>query len=164
MKLTNNVVHAVVGETFVMGLHDLDNDDTTVNFMVIKDIKEICYLNHLSDLMKSYGCESYNLLVDLPEVKIYPFNPDKTSHSKCDWNKLHAVLKRSTLDSTVMMLELNTDNKIAFVVEVMKASVLMPLFDDVDSTVVFQAALNELDLIKLKIPYEEKLVLLGFWS
>ena len=39
MKLTNNVVHAVVGETFVMGLHDLENDDTTVKFMVTKDKK-----------------------------------------------------------------------------------------------------------------------------
>ena len=36
MKLTNNVVHAVVGETFVIGLHDLDNDDTTVKCMVTK--------------------------------------------------------------------------------------------------------------------------------
>ena len=107
--------------------------------------------------MKSHGCGSYNVLVDLPEVKIYPLNPDKTCHSKRDWNKLHAVLNRSTFDSTVKMLELNTNNKITFVVEVMKANVLMPLFDDVDSTVVFQATLNELDLIKLKIPFKEEL-------
>ena len=96
-------------------------------------------------------------MVDLPEVKFYPVNPDKTSHSKRDWNKVHVVLNRSTFNSTVMMLELNTNNKITFVVEVVKANVLMPLFDDVDSTVVFQAALNELDLIKLKIPYKEEL-------
>ena len=54
MKLTNNVVHAVVGEIFVIGLHDLENDDTTVKFMVTKDKKEICYLNHLSDSIKSH--------------------------------------------------------------------------------------------------------------
>ena len=40
MKLTNNVVHAVVGETFVIGLHDLDHDDTTLKFMVTKDKKD----------------------------------------------------------------------------------------------------------------------------
>ena len=157
MILTNNVVHAVTSETFVMGLHDLENDDTTVKFMITKDKKDICYLNHLSDSMKSHGCERYNVLVDLPEVKKYPVNPDKRSHSKRDWNKLHAVLNRSTFDSTVKMLELNADNKITFVVEVMKANVLMPLFDDVNSTLVFQAVLNELDLIKLKIPYKEEL-------
>ena len=37
MKLTNNVVHAVVGDTFVVGLHALANDDTTVKCMVTKD-------------------------------------------------------------------------------------------------------------------------------
>ena len=84
MKLTNNVVHAVAGDTFVMDLHDLENDDTTVKFMVTKDKNEICYLHHLSQSMKSHGCESYNVLVDLPEVKKYPVNPAKTSHSKRD--------------------------------------------------------------------------------
>ena len=39
----------------------------------------------------------------------------------------------------------------------MKSDVLMPLFDAMDSTLVFQAALNELDLIKLKLPYKEEL-------
>ena len=97
------------------------------------------------------------MLVDLPEVKLYPVNPDKTSHYKRDWNKLHTVLNRSTFDSTVKMRELNTDNNITFVVEGMKADELMPLFDDKDSTVVFQAALNELDLIKLKIPFKDEL-------
>ena len=157
MKLTNNVVHAVVGETFVIGLHDLDDDDTTLQFVVTKDKKQFCYLNHLSDSMKDHGCESYNVLVDLPEVKKNPVNPDKTSHSKRDWNKLQAVLNRSTFDSTVKMLELNTDNKITFVVEKLKADVIKPLFEDKDSTVLFQAALNELDLIKLKIPFKEEL-------
>ena len=153
----NNVVHAVVGETFVIGLHDLENDDTTLKFMVTKDKKEICYLNHLSDSMKSHGGENYNVLVDLPKIKKYHVNSHRTSHSKRDWNKLYAVLNRSTFESTVKMLELNTDNKITFVVEVMKANVLMPLFDDVNSTLVFQVVLNELDLIKLKIPYKEEL-------
>ena len=59
----------------------------------------------------------------------YTVNPDKTSHSKRNWNKLYVVLNRSTFDSTVKMLELNTDNKITFVVEVMKTNVSMPLFD-----------------------------------
>ena len=36
MNLTNNVVHAVVGETFVMGLHDLENDDTIVKSWLLK--------------------------------------------------------------------------------------------------------------------------------
>ena len=153
MKLTNDVVHAVVGDTFVMGLHDLVDYEITVKFMV----QQSCYLYHLSSSIKNHECESFNVLVDLPEVKLYPVNPDKTSHSKRDWNKLHAVLNCSTFHSTVKMLELNTDNKITFVVEVLKADVIKPLFDDKDSTVVFQAALNELDLIKLKIPSKKEL-------
>ena len=107
MKSTNNVVYVVAGYTLVIGLHD----DTTVKFMVTKDKKEICYLHHLSQSMKSHGCKSYNVLVDLPEVKKYHVNPAKMSHSKRDWNKLSTVLNRSTFDSTVKMLELNTDKK-----------------------------------------------------
>ena len=107
--------------------------------------------------MKDHGCESYNVLVDLPEVNKTIVNPDRTSHSKRDWNKLQAVLNRSTFDSTVKMLELNTDNKITFVVEKLKADVIKPLFEDKNSTVLFQAALNELDLIKIKIPFKEEL-------
>ena len=55
MKLTNNIVHAVVGDTFVIGLHNLANDDTTVKFMAIKDKKQMCYLHHLSHSMKNHG-------------------------------------------------------------------------------------------------------------
>ena len=110
MKLTKNVVHAVAGEIFVMGLHNLENDDTTVKCMVTKDKKESCYLRHLSQSMKSHGCERYNVLVDFLEVKKYHVNPIKTSHSKRDWNKFSTVLNRSTLDSTIKILELNTDD------------------------------------------------------
>ena len=39
----------------------------------------------------------------------------------------------------------------------MKANALMPLFDAVNSTLVFTAGLNELDLIKLKLPTKEEL-------
>ena len=39
MKLTNNIVHSVAVDTFVMSLHDLEIVDTTVKFMVIKDQK-----------------------------------------------------------------------------------------------------------------------------
>ena len=47
MKLTNNAVHTIVGDTFVMGLHDLTNDETIVKFIVTMDNKQICYLHHL---------------------------------------------------------------------------------------------------------------------
>ena len=141
-----------------MGLHDLKNDDTVVKCMVTKDKKEMCYLHYLFQSVKSHECESYNALVDLPEVKKYPVNPAKTSHSKRDWNKLSTVLNRSPFDSTVNVLELNTDNKITFVVKMMKANVLIPLFEPVNSTLVSTAELNELNLIKLKLPSKEELI------
>ena len=106
--------------------------------------------------MKNHGCESYNVLVDLPEVKEYHVNPARTSHSKRDWNKLSTVFNRSIFDSTVKMLELNTDDKITCVVEMMKVNVLIPLFESVDSTLVFTTGLNELDLINLKLPSKEE--------
>ena len=41
----NDAVHAVVGDIFVMSLHNLTNDETTVKCMVTKDNKQICYLD-----------------------------------------------------------------------------------------------------------------------
>ena len=57
MKLTNDVVHVVVGDSFVIDLHDLANDKATVKFMVTKDKEQICYLRHLSSSMENQGCE-----------------------------------------------------------------------------------------------------------
>ena len=153
MKLTNDVVHAVVGDTFVMGLHDLVDYEITVKFMV----QQSCYLYHLSSSIKNHECESFNVLVDHPEVKKDPVNPTKTIHSKLDCNKLSTILNHSTFDSTVKMLELNTDNKITFVVEMVKANLLRTMFEPINSKLVFTAGLNELDLIKLKLPTKEEL-------
>ena len=55
------------------------------------------------------------------------------------------------------MLELNTDNKIMFVVERMKVNLLLPLFGHMVSTLGFSAGLNEFDLIKLKLPSKTEL-------
>ena len=40
----------------------------------------------------------------------------------------------------------------------MKANVLIPLFEPVNSTLVSTAGLNELNLIKLKLPSKEELI------
>ena len=80
MNFASDVVHAVIGHTFVMSFHDLSNDKTTVKLMVTKDKKEICYLDHISSTMKHHGCVSLNVLVDLPEVEHFPVNHLKTSH------------------------------------------------------------------------------------
>ena len=57
---------------------------------------------------------------------------------------------------TVKMLELNIDNRITFVVEMMKTNVLLRMFEPVNSTLMFTAGLNELDLINLKLPSKEE--------
>ena len=125
--------------------------------MVTKDKNQICYIHHISSSMKNHGCESFNVLVDLPEVKKYHVNSIKTNHSKLDWNKLYTVLNRSTFDSTVKMLELNTDNKITFFVEMMKANLLLTMCEPINSIIVFTTRLNELDLIKLQLLNKEEL-------
>ena len=55
------------------------------------------------------------------------------------------------------MLELNTDNKIVFVVERMKANLLLSMLQSIASTFIFSAGLNEFDLIKLKLPSKAEL-------
>ena len=54
------------------------------------------------------------------------------------------------------MLELNTNNNTTFVVEMMKANLLIPLVEPVNSTSMFTTGLNEFDLIKLKLPSKEE--------
>ena len=39
MKSIYDTMYAVVGDTFIMGLYDLTNDETTVQFVVTKDNK-----------------------------------------------------------------------------------------------------------------------------
>ena len=39
MKSMTGAVHYFVGNIFVVGLHDLTNDETTVQFVVTKDNK-----------------------------------------------------------------------------------------------------------------------------
>ena len=64
----NDAAHVIADDTFVMGLHDLINYETTVKFMVTKDNKHICYLDFVSNTLKNHGCGSYNVLVYLPKV------------------------------------------------------------------------------------------------
>ena len=89
------------------------------------------------------------MLVDLPEVKKDSMNPTKMSNFKLDWNKLSTVLNRLSFDSTVKILELNTDNKIIFVFEMMKTNSLLTMFEPINVTLVFTSGLDQLDLIKL---------------
>ena len=65
----NDTVHVFFDNTFVMGLHDLTNDITTVKFVVAKFNKQILYRDFVSNTLKNHVCESYNVLVDLPKVK-----------------------------------------------------------------------------------------------
>ena len=46
------VLHAVTIVTIVVGLHDFINDETVINFMIIDDSKELCYLDDLSLYIK----------------------------------------------------------------------------------------------------------------
>ena len=63
-------------------------------------------------------CECYNVIVDVPTTRLQLVHPDKTSHSKENWNNnVEAGLFRSSFDSIAKMLELSTDKKVTFVVE-----------------------------------------------
>ena len=70
---------------------------------------------------------------------------------------MSAVLNRLSFESTVKILELNSHNKITFVVGMVKANLLMILYEPTYSTLVFTPGLKELDLIKLKLSIEKEL-------
>ena len=61
----------------------------------------------------------------------------------------------SSFDSIVKMLELNTDNNVTFVSVRLNSDNLKVEFENMKY--VFPAKLNELDLIKLKIPSESEM-------
>ena len=63
---------------------------------------------------------------------------------------MKADLLWSRFDRIIKMLELNTDNKVTFVVKRLDSDNLKLEFDNIKF--VFPTKLNELDLIKLNIP------------
>ena len=114
--------------------------------------------------MKNHGYESFNVLVDRPVMKKYPVNSKRTSYSKPGWDKLDTILNRSSFESTAKMLELNTDNKIMFVVERIRSTLLLKMYEPVNSTFMFFTRLNELDIIKLKLLNEGELKAIIEWN
>ena len=118
MKSTINVLHAVTGATFVIGLYSVSNDNSVLKFMITDDNKQLCYLDVVSPVLKKNLCECYNVLVDVSTTNHQLVHSDKTSYSKENWNdKVKAVLVRSSFDSIVKMLDLITDNNVTFVIE-----------------------------------------------
>ena len=76
------------------------------------------------------------MIVDVSKVRYDLVNPDKSSHSREHLNDtLKAVLNRSSFDSFVKVLKLNTDNKITFVVKRMNAKFKKKNFDEIKSIV-----------------------------
>ena len=156
MKSTKNVLHAVTGVTFIIGLHIFSNDNSVLKFMITDDNKQLSYLDVVSPVLKKNVFEFYNVSVDVPTPNRQLVHSDKTSHSKENWNdKVKAVLVRSSFDSIVKMLELSTDNNVTFVIERLNSDNLNLEFENMKY--VFSAKLNELDLIKLKIPSESEM-------
>ena len=80
MKSTINVLHAVTGVTFVIGLYTVSNDNSVLKFMIIDDNKQICYLDVVSPALKNILCECYNVLVDIPTTIHQLVHSDKNSH------------------------------------------------------------------------------------
>ena len=59
----------------------------------------------LAFTLKNKACEYYNVIVDVPRTCLQLVHPDKTSHSKENWNdKVKAGLVRSSFDSDYYLL------------------------------------------------------------
>ena len=52
MKSTKNVLHAVTGVTFVVGLHNFTNYKSVLKFMITDDNKQLCYYDAISYVLK----------------------------------------------------------------------------------------------------------------
>ena len=93
MKLVNKVLYTVTG----------------VTLCAYKIHHAYFYLDFLSNTLKYHLCESYNVIVYVAKIRCDLVNPDKTRHSRKNWNDiLKAVPYRSSFDRIVKMLELNT--------------------------------------------------------
>ena len=77
MKSTKNVLHAVTGVTFVIGLYTVFNDNSVLKFMITDDNKQLCYLDVVSPAWKKNLCECYNILVDVPTTNHQLVHSDK---------------------------------------------------------------------------------------
>ena len=85
----------------------------------------------ISNTLKNHLCESYNVIFDVANATYELVNPDKTSHSKENYNvNLKAVLNRSSFNNIVKMLEMNTDNKITLIVQRIDTKFLKNHFDE----------------------------------
>ena len=58
----------VIGSTFVATLLDLDKDNYTVSFALIKNNEQFCLLNTISTSLNRQFCEPNNVFVNLPKV------------------------------------------------------------------------------------------------
>ena len=72
--------------TLFVSLKYISNDDTTVEFMLTEDNKQIFYLDFISNTLKINGCENYNVLVDFPDAEYNLVYHNKTNHSTEHWN------------------------------------------------------------------------------
>ena len=81
--------------------------------------------------MKNQGYFSCDELVAVPQDRYNIVHPDKSSHSKESWNeKLKSVLNRSSFDSIIKKLELNTGNIITCIVKIINAKLLKKYFEE----------------------------------
>ena len=54
--------------------------------MITDDNTQLCYNDDLSLTLKNNLCKCYNVIVDVHTTHLHLVHPDKTSHSKENWN------------------------------------------------------------------------------
>ena len=107
--------------------------------------------------LRHHLVDPYNVIVDVPSTQPNLCNHSKTFHSLESWNdKKNDVLARSSFDSIVKMLESqHADDIFTFVLERLTKDNLQVVYEN--TKFIFTAKVNELDLIKLKIPSNAEL-------
>ena len=135
--------------SFVLSLNGFDDDDSTVNSMLIKDNKHICYLDYFGPSLKNQECTRYDEFIDHSKVSYELVDLKKSSHSRINWNtKFKKAFIRFSFDSTIKMWKLNNSNKTTFVFEIIDAYQFKLYF--VGLKFVFSVRWNDIGLIKIK--------------
>ena len=130
MKTVNKGVFPVTGVTLIVVLNDFSDDEPTVKYMVTNDNKQILILILLVLCWKNKDVQVMMCSLIFLRCHMTLSTLINLVIPKLNWkDKMKEVLNRSSFDSIIKMLELNTGYRISFVVERIDVQLLKRYFE-----------------------------------
>ena len=130
MKSVNKGVFPVTCVTLIVVLNDFSDDEPTVKYMVTNDNKQILILILLVLCWKNKDVQVMMCSLIFLRFHMTLSTLINLVIPKLNWkDKMKEVLNRSSFDSIIKMLELNTGYRISFVVERIDVQLLKRYFE-----------------------------------